>query len=184
MPRTGGSARRYAEAAFGIAERDGTIPAWLEQLDLAAEALGDDEASRVLGNPAIPAPERGEVADRILGDRVSGPVRNLVQLLLRRGRADLLPAVAREYRRLYDRHEGITQAEVISAAPLGDDEVVALRDRLAGMTGGRIELRFRIDPSILGGVVVRLGDRLIDGSVRGRLERLRARLAAGTLQAR
>lgn len=184
MPGRRGSARRYAEAAFGIAERDATIPAWLEQLDVAAGLLSDERASRVLANPAIPASERIEVADKILGDRVSGPVRNLVGLLLRRGRADLLPSVAREYRRLYDRHEGITTALVTSAAPLKDDESDALRDRLAGMTGGRIELRFEVDPTILGGVVVRLGDRLIDGSVRGRLERLRARLAAGTLQAR
>lgn len=178
-----GSARRYAEAAFQIAERDGTVPQWLDELDASSAALSDEQASRVLANPAIPASQRAELAERILGDRISQGPRNLVQLLLRRGRVESLPGVAREFRRLYDRREGIVAARVKSAAPLDDAETEALRERLSATTGGRIEMAFEVDPAILGGVVVRLGDRLIDGSVRGRLERLRSRLAAGTLQA-
>lgn len=178
-----GSARRYAEAAFQIAERDGTVPQWLEALDAASLTLSDEGAARVLANPAVPAPRRAELVERILGGRVPQGPRNLVQLLLRRGRIESLPAVAREYRRLYERREGIVEARVTSAAPLDDAETAALRKRLSATTGGRIEMAFEVDPAILGGVVVRLGDRLIDGSVRGRLERLRSRLAAGTLQA-
>jgi F-type H+-transporting ATPase subunit delta len=178
-----GSARRYAEAAFQIAERDGTIAQWLEELDAASRALSDEGAARVLANPAVPGPQRAELAERILADGISQGPRNLVLLLLRRGRVESLPDVAREFRRLYDRREGIVEARVTSAAPLDDAETEALRGRLSAMTGGRIQMTFEVDPAILGGVVVRLGDRLIDGSVRGRLERLRSRLAAGTLQA-
>ena len=102
-------------------------------------------------------------------------------LLVRRGRIELLPEVAAQLRRLYDQRQGIVKATVTSAAPLTEAETIALRERLAGMTGGRVDLSVQVDPAILGGVMVRLGDRLIDGSVRGRLERLRTRLASGAL---
>ena len=181
MARARSSSRRYAEAAFQIAERDGTVEEWLRELDTAAEVLSDDAVVRVLANPAIPLRDRTQVIERILGDRVSRGTVNLIGLLLQRGRIERLPEVAREYRRLHDRRAGIVEAVVTSALPLDDGEVAALRERLATTTDARIEMSMQVDPSILGGVVVRLGDRLIDGSVRGRLERLRSRLAAGTL---
>jgi F-type H+-transporting ATPase subunit delta len=89
--------------------------------------------------------------------------------------------VAREFRRLYNRREGIFEATATSAAKLDDEEVNALRSRLEQMTGGKVELTFNVDPLLLGGVQVRLGDLLIDGSVRGRLERLRTKLESGVL---
>ena len=176
-----GSARRYAEAAFEIAERDQPVDAWLGDLDAAASALGAGDAVHLLSNPAVPIADREKVVRDVLGPRVSAKTVNLLLLLVRRGRADLLGAVAAEFRRLYDRREGISHATVTSAAPLDDAEVRALNERLKGMTGGRVEVAYEVDPAILGGVVVRIGDRLIDGSVRGRLERLRNRLAAGAL---
>jgi F-type H+-transporting ATPase subunit delta len=116
-----------------------------------------------------------------LGGRVSGPVLNLVQLLLRRGRIDQLPNVAAAFRRLDDARRGITVATATSATALGPDEVRALTARLEQMTGGPVELEIAVDPSVLGGLIVRVGDRLIDGSVRGRLERLRDQLVSGAL---
>jgi F-type H+-transporting ATPase subunit delta len=181
MALTRSTARRYAEAAFEIADRDGTIDAWLAGLKVAEERLGDPEVERFLINPAVPFLTRREVVEKLLGDDVQGAPRNLVLLLLQRSRVQLLPAVARELRRLHARREGIIEAEVTSAAVLSDPELDAIRQRLIQMTGGRVEISLRIDPEILGGVQVRIGDRLIDGSVRGRLERLRSRLASGSI---
>lgn len=175
------TARRYAEAAFQIAERDDAVDPWLADLDAAAKDLAQGDAASFLANPAVAVSARSEVARRILGERVSPKALNLVQLLIRRGRIDMLPAVAREYRRLYDRREGIAEATVTSAIALEENEVKVIDARLAELVSGRVEITRQVDPSILGGVVVRIGDRLIDGSVRGRLERLRNRLAAGAL---
>ena len=231
MARTSSSARRYADAAFEIAVRDGTVDAWRRELAAAAATLSEPGLARALANPAIPLELRAELADdairrgdsrhaagqsggkglvdeigglleRIgrtftrdelplssrlelavaaIGPQVSRPVLNLVVLLLRRGRIELLPRVAEEFARLDDLRNDVIHATATSAAPLGSDELRALTARLEQLTGGRVELATDVDPSILGGVVVRLGDRLIDGSVRGRLERLRSKLASGAL---
>ena len=106
---------------------------------------------------------------------------NLILLMLQRRRIDQLPRVAAEFRRLDNQRKGITQASATSAAELTPAEVEALTSKLEQFTGGRVELDVAVDPSLLGGLVVRVGDRLIDGSVRGRLERLRNQLASGAL---
>lgn len=181
MARRDGAARRYAEAAFQVALRDDTLADWRSGLDLAADIAGDERALKVLANPAIPVERRAEALTGLLGERVTGPVRNLIQLLLRRGRIEELPQVAAQFRRLDDERQGITHATATSAAALDPDEIRALTSRLEETTGGRIALDVQVDPSLLGGLVVRVGDRLIDGSVRGRLERLRNQLISGAL---
>jgi F-type H+-transporting ATPase subunit delta len=181
MARRDSAARRYAEAAFEVAERDKTVDAWRSELETAAELAGDDRSLEVLANPAIPGERRSEVLGELLGKRVSTPVQNLIQLMLRRGRIDQLPRVAAEFRRLDDARQGVIHATATAASELTKDEVRALTARLEQQTGGRVELAVDIDPSLLGGLIVRVGDRLIDGSVRGRLERLRNQLISGAL---
>jgi F-type H+-transporting ATPase subunit delta len=121
------------------------------------------------------------MAKSIFGKTVSQPVLNLIGLMLRRGRIHELPRLAAEFRRLDNARQGITEATAITASPLTQDEIRALTERLEQLTGGRVELEVQEDPSLLGGLVVRVGDRMIDGSVRGRLERLRNQLVSGTL---
>ncbi len=174
------AARRYAEAAFEVGLRDGTVDAWRRELDAAAGIIGDPTVLRTLENPAIPLETRtGLLA--ALKPSVSQPVLNLILLLVRRGRIGTLSLVAAEFRRLDDRRNGVTVASATSASLLDSGEVAALTQQLEVLTGGRVELTLQIDPSLLGGLVVRVGDRLIDGSVRGRLERLRTQLVSGAL---
>jgi F-type H+-transporting ATPase subunit delta len=171
--------RRYAEAAFQLATRDDAIETWRRDLEQAG-AVVDGQLMDVLANPALPLDERLEVADKVFAS-LSQPVRNLILLLVRRRRIEQLHRVVAEFVRLDERRQGITHANATSAAPLTDLEERALTARLEQMTGGRIALKTDVDASLLGGLIVRVGDRLIDGSVRGRLERLRAQLAAGTI---
>ena len=181
MARRETAARRYAEAAFEVAQRDDALEAWRTELDTAASIVADDRVGRMLANPALPLDQRIEMARAILGKTVSKPVLNLIGLMLHRGRIHELPRLAAEFRRLDNARQGITEATAISAAQLTEDEVRALTQRLEAMTGGRVELDVQVDPDLLGGLVVRVGDRMIDGSVRGRLERLRNQLVSGAL---
>ena len=181
MARRDTSARRYAEAAFEVGTRDGTLETWRAELDASDARLGSEDVMDVLANPAIPIEQRAAAVTGLLAETASAPVQNLIQLLLRRGRIEQLPRVAAEFRRLDDRRQGITHATATSATALTPDEVRALGARLEQSTGGRVALDVQVDPSLLGGLVVRVGDRLIDGSVRGRLERLRNQLISGAL---
>ena len=179
MAKRDSAPRRYAEAAFQLADRDGSIETWRRELELAA-ATTDGQLMDVLANPALPLDQRLAAANQVFAD-LSQPVRNILFLLVRRRRIEQLPRVVAEFIRLDDRRQGIIHATATSAAPLTDLETKALTARLEQMTGGRIALTTDIDEALLGGLVVRVGDRLIDGSVRGRLERLRNQLVSGAL---
>ena len=181
MARRDTAARRYAEAAFEVAQRDDSVADWRRELDAAAAICEDPAVVHALGNPAIPLEQRWNAAQKIFGTVASKPVLNLIGLMIRRGRIEQLPRIAAEFRRLDNERQGIVLAHVTSAAPLTDQETRAIVARMEQLTGGRVELDVAVDPGLLGGLVVRLGDRLIDGSVRGRLERLRTQLVSGAL---
>ena len=180
MAKRDSAPRRYAEAAFEIATRDDSIETWRRDLDAAASTLDEGGLMDVLANPALPLDQRQHVVDRVF-DGLSQPARNLVALLVKRRRIEQLPRVAAEFGRLDDQRQGIVHASATSALPLTDTEIRALTARLEQMTGGTVALRTEVDESLLGGLIVQVGSRLIDASVRGRLERLRNQLAAGAL---
>jgi len=179
MARPQTAARRYAEAAFEVAQRDGSLDDWRDDLQLSAQLVADERVARVVDNPARSLVERDALLRRLVGGRVAPPVENLVRLLAQRGRVELLPRIAVEYQRLLNRDRGVIEATVTSAVPLSQAESKAVRARVEEMTGASVELDEVIDESLIGGLTVRVGDRLLDASVRGRLERLRDQLVAG-----
>jgi F-type H+-transporting ATPase subunit delta len=181
MAKRDSAARRYAEAAFQVAERDGTVDAWRRELQDAATIIAVPAIGHTLADPSVALETRHATVEETFARVASRPVLNLIQLMLRRGRIEDLPHVAAEFRRLDNVRQGITIATATSAAPLSADDLAALTHRLEAFTGGKIELDVKVDPSLLGGLVVQVGDRLIDGSVRGRLERLRNQLVSGAL---
>ncbi len=179
MPRPTTASRRYAEAAFEVAQRDDALDKWGKELAVAAQLVGDERVSGIVGDPSRPIADRREIIGKLLGRRVSDAVRRLVTLLAERSRLELLPAIAAEYAALLKRQRGIVTAVVTSAATLTRDETTALEQRLRKMTGADVEVEQLVDESLIGGLTVRIGDQLLDASVRGRLERLRNELVAG-----
>ena len=179
MPRLG-AGRRYAEAAFELAARDNAVDAWQRDLTFAAELARDERVARAADNPAVPVAERRKMVRQLLASRVSPLALNLGLLLAERGRFSVFPDVSAEYDALVRKSRGIIAATVTTPAPLSDQELAAVKTRVEELAGGRVELSTAIDPSLLGGLRVRIGDLQIDASVSGRLERLRARLVQGT----
>jgi F-type H+-transporting ATPase subunit delta len=174
------AARRYAEAAFELAERDGSHDRWAKDLRLAAEMAADERVASIIDNPAVPFAERQAVLERLFGRSISRPALNLVRLLSHRARIELLPAIAAEYQRLLDGKRGVVAATVTSAAPLTRDQLSAVRGRVEELTSATVSLSEAVDEGLIGGLTVQVGDRLIDASVRGRLERLRETLLAAS----
>ena len=180
MARPSSAPRRYAEAAFELATRDDALDAWMTGLEVASAIFSEANVAPVVHNPAIPLRDRIAIVARLLDGRVPPSVANLARLLVERGKSDRLSAVAAEYRRLLNRARGVVEATVTSAAPLSPTEADALRSKIAGMTGQSVDLTLTVDDALIGGLTVRVGDTLYDASVRGRLERLREQLVAGS----
>ena len=176
MARPTTAARRYAEAAFELATRDGDVDAWAAGLALAAGMAGDADVNRIVDNPAVPLAERNGVVAKVLAGRAPAGVLNLARLLVQRGRFESVAGISAEFHRLHNRQRGIVEAVVTSAEPLTADETKAVRARIEAMTGSAVDLRTEIDSGLIGGLTVRVGDQLLDASVRGRLERLRDQL--------
>jgi F-type H+-transporting ATPase subunit delta len=169
------AAKRYAEAAYLIAREDGTEAQWLQGLTALAALAASEEAQAVLENARIPPSRKWQLVERVLGD-ADPLVKNLARLLLRRNKLRLAPEIKEAFQQLVDEARGVHHARVTTAVPLDPDDLRAVRQRLAEITGGEVVVETEVDESILGGLIVRIGDRLIDGSARTRLQALKRRL--------
>lgn len=178
MPATtSSSAKRYAEAVFDIAKSQNSFDRWGQDLTAMTRVLDDPELSRLLSSPAVALTVKEAILAKALPG-LSTQAANLAKLLLRRGRFALAPQLDGYYRRMLNEYRGIAIAEVVSAVPLNDDELESVASRLSAMTSKKVIVEPVVDPSIIGGIVARIGDQLLDASVKGRLEALKKRLAA------
>jgi len=167
--------RRYARAILDVAAREGDYDRWLRDLRALEEALAEPEMEAFLNNPNFTPASKLQVIAQLLPG-MSELEGNLVKLLIHRRRTEVLAAIRAELERLVDERRGLLRAEVTTAIDLDPVRAARVASRLADITGKQIVLEQRVDPSILGGIIVRMGDRLLDGSLAGRLQALRQRL--------
>ena len=166
------AAKRHAQAVFEIALERNELEKWRSDLDLLAGIFGEEELIPVLENPKIRFEDKAEVVSKNLTG--IGPMAlNLAKLLIQKHRVRIMPGIAAEYRILMDRHQGIEHAEVTTAVQMEFGIEFKLKEELAKITGHKVELTTRIDPAIIGGFIARLGDKVIDGTVRNRLQNLK-----------
>ncbi len=165
-------ARPYARAAFEYASEKGELDPWLSQLQLAATVAVEPAVLALLDDPSLTASEQGERFLDLLGDSVSGSLGNFLKLLAAKRRLVLLPQVLLQFEALKAERERVLEVQVISAFDLPD----SVSERLAAALGKRLHREVLVssatDASLLGGVLIRAGDTVIDGSVRGRLNKL------------
>jgi F-type H+-transporting ATPase subunit delta len=173
------AANRYAEAAFGIAGEDGTYDRWRSDLASIVELVEHTRVGPYLISDRTPEAEKRNVIERALD--ISPLAMNLAMMLVQRGRLPLAPQILAAYDRLLDEQRGVVSAEVTTAVPLDEDGQRMVSERLRQLTGAsEIRISTNVDPSLIGGLVARVGDRLIDGSTRGRLIQLKRALAGET----
>jgi F-type H+-transporting ATPase subunit delta len=180
--RGAGVARRYARALFGLEDSPAGRAALLEQVErLSGEILGHDALAAALFRPIHPRAERRALT-RQLAERLelSEVVRAFGELLVEESRAKLLPQIAEELRELVERAEGRVQADVVSARPLAPGQVEELREALGRRVNAQVDVKLEVDPGLIGGIVARVGDLLLDGSVRTQLASLGGSLRRGS----
>jgi F-type H+-transporting ATPase subunit delta len=173
----GVAARRYAQAAFEIARDNKTLDQWLGDLKTLNGVFGAPEVASILEDPKLTEDGQRKVVDRLLPKGLVGELAmNLLLLLIKRNRLRSLPRILDVYQELYNREKGIVVADVTTAVPLDEQQRKQVAQRLSQITGKTIELRVHEDPRILGGMITRIGDELIDASVASRLAALAERL--------
>jgi F-type H+-transporting ATPase subunit delta len=184
MSSRAAAAARYARALFDVARRNATEGKPGDPVQVGADlnafvflVSSSEELQRAMLNPALPpAPKLNIVQALLQASPLSQPVSRLLAMLAERDRIALLPDIATSYQeRLLD-FQKVVQAEVTTAVPLPADKAEALRASLAQATGRQVLLQTSVDPSILGGVVAKVGSRVFDGSVARHLERVKAQL--------
>jgi F-type H+-transporting ATPase subunit delta len=175
MAIAGSSARRYAEALLEIATETGSVRAFRSSLERLRDAIGHD-ALRALRDRRVPIERRLAALDAAAKDEPK-PVRAILTILLERDRIALLPEVARALGELIDRREGTVIAKVTTPVELDERQQGDLIRRLERTSGKRVRATFHVDPALLGGARIQLGDRLIDTTVRAQLDAMRAQLS-------
>ncbi len=174
MPRIS-SGKRYAQAAFELGLERKELDTWQKDLRRIANLTAHEELMALLQNPRLPFAAKKSLLQKGLG-KVNPLAFNLALLLASKGRLKLAGDISQQYEELLDLHRGIEHAEVIAATPLSDKNREAISRRLGEMIEHRVVIDAQVDPSIIGGFIARIGDRLIDGSIRQRLETLKKSL--------
>jgi F-type H+-transporting ATPase subunit delta len=174
------TARRYAQALFAIAQEKGTAEAWLSDLRELAETLDEPTVSLYLSTPRVSAEDKLGVVTQVTQGR-DPMIANLVGLLASRQGVGMLSRVAEAYSDLLNVSLGRIKAEVTTATAMSPEQQKRLGDSLGASLKKEVVLETRQDPEIIGGVLVRVGDQIIDGSVRTKLASLKQNLASGSL---
>jgi F-type H+-transporting ATPase subunit delta len=173
----GAAAARYAEGLFEVARAEDRLEALRRELDDLVRLLQrTPELQALLARPDVGADRKMQVLQAALGSELTQALMGLVNSLVRHGRGDHLAAVSEGFGRLADEAAGVVRAEVRTVVPLTEQQRSRLTAALSRATGGQVVLSERIDPGMLAGAVVQLGDRLVDGSAAGRLARMREEL--------
>ncbi|ETW98931.1 MAG: hypothetical protein ETSY1_16835 [Candidatus Entotheonella factor] len=176
-----GAARRYAKALADLATRDGKVAETGEELRAHRDLFhADANLKLMLLNPSVDRDVKTRVVTAILDRTQPSPlVRNFLLLLLKNERLQDLDLIDARYERLANERLGRITAQVITAVEFDDDQYASIEQKVAAVTQKTVMLEKQIDPSILGGVIVKIDHTVLDGSLRGRMQRLRRELVAG-----
>jgi F-type H+-transporting ATPase subunit delta len=164
--------RPYAVAAFRLAKEKKALTKWSEMLSFAAAVAADEQMKAFIDDPKVTAAELEKMFLTICDKKLDESGVNLIKLLGEYGRLALLPEVALVFEELKAEDEGVLEAEITAAAKPTDSAIKALVKRLESKFGKKIEASVKVDPELIGGIKIVIGDTVIDASVRGQLQEL------------
>ncbi|MDD5338410.1 MAG: ATP synthase F1 subunit delta [Dehalococcoidales bacterium] len=172
------NARRYAQAVFEIALEKKALDRWQTDLDNIVAAVSEGDFLAALESPRITLEAKSGFLKKRLG-AVNPLATNLMLLLISRSSIGIIGEIAKEYKNLLNAYRGIEEAEITTAIPIDADEQKKLADRLGALENAKVVVTTQVSPDILGGVVVRVGGKLLDGSTRNKLATLKRELETG-----
>ncbi len=170
-------ARPYAEAVFKLASDGNALAAWSDALANIDGVVADASVQRCITDPNIGAQQLEGLVLGVVGDKLPGEARNFVQVLVQNGRLDLMPLIRAHFEALKREKEGVLEARIISALPIDDAQVKQLVAHLEAKYQRKVTAQVETDASLIGGVKIVVGDKVIDATVRGKLDAMAAALA-------
>jgi F-type H+-transporting ATPase subunit delta len=171
-------ARPYAEAAFRLADAGGKLAEWSTTLANLCAVAADERVRAAIGDPQLSAAKVAGLVISILAGKLSGDAENFVRVLAENGRLGVLAEIGKHFEALKNEREGTVEAEVTTAFEMEQAQVADLVSRLEKSTGRKVRARVSVDKSLIGGVKVVIGDKVIDGSARAQLSALENALKA------
>ena len=172
MAEPGTVARPYAEAAFELADAQGKLPEWSAALANLAAVSRDAGVRAAVNNPGLTAAQSAGIIISILAGRLAGDAENFLRVLAENGRLELLPEIREHFETLRNEREGVLDAEIQTAFELEPAQLAELVARLEKRTGRTVRTRVSVDPTLIGGARIVIGDKVIDGSARAQLAAL------------
>ena len=172
------SAMRYAQAVYRIAGEENKLDKWRQDLTEVARITSNVHIKAFLENPKVHFKDKRKVLAGMLGG-MNPLVLKLVYLLISKGRLALLTDISDEYSLMINKHQGIEQAEVVTAVPLSEQEEINMTKHLSKLTGKKVVIKTKVEPKIISGMIARVGDKLIDGCTRSKLAVLKKELSEG-----
>lgn len=170
-------ARPYAEAVFKLAREGNSLALWADALANIEAVVADSRVQACITDPNMDVPRLEGLVLGVLGDKLPGEARNFVQVLVANKRLDVIPQIRAHFEAMKREHEGVLEANIISAHPLADDQVKSLVASLEAKYKRKITVKVDVDAQLIGGVKIVIGDKVIDATVRGKLEAMSAALA-------
>jgi F-type H+-transporting ATPase subunit delta len=171
-------ARPYAEAAFEIARDAKALPAWSDALHDAAAIVADARMQAALDNPVLTTGQKESMLLSVIGDKLPADGQKFLRVLIDTDRIALLPQISELFEARKDDAEKVAKADIETAIALDDTQLAALKAALARHFGKTIEASVRVNPRLIGGARITVGDRVIDGSVQGKLTTMANELSA------
>ena len=169
-------ARPYAEAAFRLARDENALPAWSEMLHLASAVVADPRIAAALDNPKLTAADKAALMLSVCGDRLDAHGKSFIRVLVDADRVFLLPQIDEMFGALKNETDGVAKARIDSAFPLTDAEVDVLKMALEKRFGRKIEATVHVEPTLIGGARITVGDTVIDASVEAQLHAMATQL--------
>ncbi|MGI5879643.1 MAG: F0F1 ATP synthase subunit delta [Syntrophomonadaceae bacterium] len=170
-------ARRYAEAFFSIAQETGKVDQLQQELEKVVQVISETEhLQEYFDHLLIPPKEKKELVEKIFAGQISSTAFNFLSMIIDKRRGNYIGLIVDEYKAMADETRNIAMADLISAREVSEEDIKLLAEKLSASTGKTVQLKLKVDPTLLGGVKIRMGDQVIDATVAKKLDMLREQL--------
>lgn len=170
--------KTYSEALFEVALEENKVDMFLDEMNFVNETFKmHPEFFELFKTPLVKGDEKKKIIEEVFGDKISNEMNNFLKIIIDKRRGHFIDQIKWEYEKAVNKHKGIVRATAITAVPLSDKDKTILQNKLSTITGKTVKLSNEIDKTVIGGILIKIGDKVIDGTIKSRLEEMKESLS-------